>query len=227
MKLKQNFFLLLMLSIIALMTSCGTSKIYMARYDVGLTSVETPSDAKDPYGELKITKVEDQTTDEKNNLLLINRYEYSDKYIGITWTYNTTQFEFELKNLSGHTIRINWDDVTFMDYSGNISRVMHKGVKYVERENPQGSISIPNGGILQDIIVPNSNVYFSKGISGYTPSQWKQAAIIPCYFNNKEDMENAILNEIWIGKTVRILFPMEIEGVKNDYTFEFTVNGTY
>lgn len=216
-----------MISVLSFITSCGSSKIYMARYDVGLTSVEAPSNAKDPYGELKITKVEDKATDGKNNLLLINRYEYSDKYIGITWTYNTTQFEFELKNMSGHTIRINWDDVTFMDYSGNISRVMHKGVKYVEREKPQGSISIPNGGRLQDIIVPNSNVYFSKGMSGYIPSQWKQSAIIPCYFNNKEDMENAILNKVWIGRTVRILLPMEIEGIKNDYTFEFTVNGTY
>lgn len=227
MKIKSIFIGSLMISVLSFITSCGSSKIYMARYDVGLTSVEAPSNAKDPYGELKITKVEDKATDGKNNLLLINRYEYSDKYIGITWTYNTTQFEFELKNMSGHTIRINWDDVTFMDYSGNISRVMHKGVKYVERENPQGSISIPNGGRLQDIIVPNSNVYFSKGVSGYIPSQWKQSAIIPCYFNNKEDMENAILNKVWIGRTVRILLPMEIEGIKNDYTFEFTVNGTY
>lgn len=227
MRLKNKLFLPLMLLTMSLMTSCGSSKIYMARYDVGLTSVETPSNTKEPYGDLKITKIEDRTTDNKNNLLLINRYEYSDKYIGITWTYNTTQFEFELKNISGHTLKINWDDVTFMDYSGNISRVMHKGVKYIERENPQGSISIPNEGILQDIILPNSNVYFSKGISGYIPAQWKQKAIIPCYFNNKNDMEKEIANKTWIGRTVRILFPIEIEGIKNDYTFEFTVNGTY
>ena len=227
MKIKSIFIGSLMISILSFITSCGSSKIYMARYDVGLTSVETPSNAKDPYGKLKITKVEEQTKDNKNNLLLINRYEYSDKYIGITWTYNTTQFEFKLKNISGHTLKINWDDVTFMDYAGNISRVMHKGVKYIERENPQGSISIPNEGILQDIILPNSNVYFSKGLSGYIPAQWKQKAIIPCYFNNKNDMEKEIANKTWIGRTVSILFPIEIEGKKNDYNFEFTVNGTY
>lgn len=226
MKFKNNFFYLLLFSAL-LMASCGTSKVYMARYDVGLTSVETPSNSKDPFGDVVITKLEEQFQEDKNNILSVNKYEYSDQYIGITWLYNTTQFEFELKNISGRTIRINWDDVTFMDYSGNISRIMHKGVRYAEREESQGSISIPNGGVLQDIIVPNSNVYFSKGISGYIPAQWKQSAIIPCYFNKKEDMENAILNKIWIGRSVRILFPIEIEGVKNDYTFVFTVNGVY
>lgn len=40
-------------------------------------------------------------------------------------------------------------------------------------------------------------------------------------------MEKEIANKTWIGRTVRILFPIEIEGIKNDYTFEFTVNGTY
>lgn len=226
MKFKNNFFYLLLFPAL-LMASCGTSKVYMARYDVGLTSVETPSNSKDPFGDIVITKLEEQFQEDKNNILSVNKYEYSDQYIGITWLYNTTQFEFELKNISGRTIRINWDDVTFMDYSGNISRIMHKGVRYAEREESQGSISIPNGGVLQDIIVPNSNVYFSKGISGYIPAQWKQSAIIPCYFNKKEDMENAILNKIWIGRSVRILFPIEIEGVKNDYTFVFTVNGVY
>ena len=216
-----------MLFAMSLMTSCGSTKVYMARYDVGLTSVEAPSNAKDPYGNVKITKIEEKTTGNKNEVLLINKYEYSDKFIGITWIYNTTQFEFELKNISGHTLKINWDDVTFMDYSGNISRVMHKGVKYAERETSQGSISIPKDGRLQEIIVPNSNVYFSKGVSGYIPAQWKQSAIIPCYFNSKEDMEKAISNKVWIGRSVRILLPIEIEGIKNDYTFVFTVNGTY
>ena len=40
-------------------------------------------------------------------------------------------------------------------------------------------------------------------------------------------MEKAISNKVWIGRSVRILLPIEIEGVKNDYTFVFTVNGTY
>lgn len=205
------------------LTSCGPS-IYMARYDVKLSSVESPSDIKTPFGENKITKVSEEITDNKNKPFILNKYEYTDEYIGITWYYNTTQLEFELKNLSEHTLKINWDDISYMDYHGNVSRIMHKGVKYAEREQPQGSISIPKGGRISDIIVPINNVYFDSGVSGLIPAQWKQTAMIPCYYNKKEVMERDITNKVWIGLKIRVLFPIEIEGVKNDYNFEFTVD---
>lgn len=207
------------------MASCGST--YMVNYDLGLTSVETPSDIKNPYGDTHITKVSEESKNNKNKTVLINKYAYTDKYIGITWWYNTTQFHFELKNLSNHALKINWDDVTFMNYDGTISKVMHEGVRYIERGESQGSISIPKGGTLQDIIVPNSNVRFNGGVVGFVPAKWEQLAIIPCYYTKKKQMEADIDNKVWIGKKVSILLPIEIEGVKNDYTFEFTVNGTY
>lgn len=37
-------------------------------------------------------------------------------------------------------------------------------------------------------------------------------------------MENDIANKVWIGRKIKVLFPIEIEGVKNDYSFEFTVD---
>ena len=38
-------------------------------------------------------------------------------------------------------------------------------------------------------------------------------------------MEADIAQGTWIGKVVKVLFPIEIEGIKNDYSFEFRVNG--
>ena len=223
MKLQNLLFSSVFLfSVSLLIHSCGSS-VYMARYDVKLSSVETPTDIKQPYGESRITQILEEANDGKN-LFLLNKYEYADEYIGITWYYNTTQLEFELKNLSGHTLKINWDDISYMDYHGNVSRIMHKGVKYSEREKPQGSISIPKGGRISDIIVPVVNVYFDSGVSGLVPAQWKQTAMIPCYYKKKEAMENDIANKVWIGRKIKVLFPIEIEGVKNDYSFEFTVD---
>lgn len=220
---KVLFKALLLFILTVFVTSCGPS-IYIARYDVKLSSVESPSDSKYPFGEKKITKISEETTDNNNKPLILSKYEYTDDYIGITWYYNTTQLEFELKNLSNHTLKINWDDISYMDYHGNVSRIMHKGVKYAEREQPQGSISIPKGGKISDIIVPVNNVYFDNGVSGFIPAQWIQNAMIPCYYNKKEVMENDIANKVWIGRKIKVLFPIEIEGVKNDYNFEFTVD---
>ena len=44
------------------------------------------------------------------------------------------------------------------------------------------------------------------------------------YYNNKKEMLADLNNGTWIGKTIRILLPIEIAGVKNDYSFEFRVN---
>lgn len=190
----------------------------MVIYDVGLSSVESPSDTKNPYGSYDTIRISNQQTFKNNkNAQITDKYRYTDKYIDIIWWYSTTQFKFELTNRSAYTIKINWDDITYVDYTGNISRIMHKGVKYVDCEKNQGSINIPKDGRLNDIIVPTSNVYFNQ--------KFEQQPLIPCYYKTQQAMENDIINKTWIGKKVHILFPFEIEGTKNDYTFEFTVNG--
>ena len=59
-----------------LLTSCGAFKSYMASYDIGLSSVESPADAKKQFGE---TKVVNFTEGE------LNKYRYEDDYINIVW----------------------------------------------------------------------------------------------------------------------------------------------
>lgn len=198
------------------LSSCGTSSV-MAVYDVSLSSVESPENVKEQFGDTKIVKLSENSEDGT-----INKYQYEDEYIRITWMYMTNQLDFELENLSGHTLKINWDDISYMDAGGNVSRIMHKGIKYSERENSQGSISIPKGGRLSDIIVPTSNVSF---LSAGSYSKWYQKSLIPCYYDNKAAMQADIAKGTWMGATIKVMFPIEIEGIKNDYSFEFRVDG--
>lgn len=203
----------------ALVVSCGTSSV-MAVYDVSLSSVESPENAKEQFGGTKIVKLTESQGEES-----INKYQYEDQYIQITWLYATNQLDFELVNKSDYTLKINWDNVSYMDYNGNVSRIMHKGVKYNNREESQGTISIPKGGRLNDMLVPTSNVYFDKGFGMYVPAKWVQTALFPCYYKKKSDMKADIARGTWLGRTIKVLFPIEIEGVKNDYSFEFRVDG--
>lgn len=203
----------------ALVASCGTSSV-MAVYDVSLSSVERPENAKEQFGETKIVKLTENKENES-----ITKYQYEDQYIQIAWIYATNQLNFELVNKSGYTLKIDWDNVSYVDYCGNVSRIMHKGVKYNNREESQGTISIPKGGSLKDMLVPTSNVYFDKGFGMYVPAKWVQTALFPCYYKKKSDMKADIARGTWIGKTIKVLFPIEIENVKNDYIFEFRVDG--
>ena len=208
--MKKSIFLLLMA---LALTACKST--YRVFYDISLNSVESPADAKIQYGENKIVKFT-----EGNN----QKYSYKDKYLDIMWIVYSSKLEFIITNISGHTMKINWDDVSYVNYNGYVSRVMHKGVKYIEREKPQGSISIPNKATYEDIILPTDNVHFNPGYGAYVPAKWESFALIPCYYNNKKEMLADLNNGTWIGKTIRILLPIEIAGVKNDYSFEFRVN---
>ena len=199
--------LVLLFGLLAILTSCGT--IYQAKYAVGLNSVESPADAKQQFGETKVVNFSEAD---------LTKYRYEDDYIDIVWFVGLKQFNFVLKNKSNHTIKINWDDISYVDIKGNTGRVMHSGVKYVDRNASQPASSIPKGASLTDIILPVDNVYFVSGQYG----GWREKLLIPAYYKSKEAMEQEA--PTYVGKQMKILMPISIESVQNDYTFVFNID---
>ena len=194
-------------SLLALLTSCGTT--YQARYAVGLNSVESPADAKQQFGETKVVNFTEAD---------LTKYRYEDDYIDIVWYVGTKQFNFTLKNKSNHTIKINWDDISYVDIRGNTGRVMHSGVKYIDRNASQPATSVPKGASLTDILLPVDNVYYVNGQYG----GWREKLLIPAYYQSKEAMETEA--PTYVGKQMKILMPISIENVQNDYTFVFNID---
>ena len=189
------------------LSSCVTS--YMAAYSVGLSSVESPADAKKQFGETKVVTFKDGKVD---------KYRYEDDFIEIVWYVGLEQFNFELKNKSTHTMKINWDDISYVDINGKTRRVMHAGVKYIDRNNSQPASSIPKGASLSDILLPTDNVTFISGSYG----GWRESNLIPSYYSTPEAMANGA--ESYVGKKMTILMPIMIENVQNDYTFVFNID---
>ena len=189
------------------LSSCVTS--YMASYSVGLSSVESPADAKKQFGETKVVTFKDGEVD---------KYRYEDDFIEIVWYVGLKKFNFELKNKSTHTMKINWDDVSYVGINGKTRRVMHAGVKYIERNNSQPATSIPKGASLSDILLPTDNVILSSGLDG----GWIESNLIPSYYSTSEAMANGA--ESYVGKKMTILMPIMIENVQNDYTFVFNID---
>ncbi|MCD8302068.1 MAG: hypothetical protein LUC44_03510 [Prevotellaceae bacterium] len=181
----------------------------MAEYSVGLTTVESPSDAKEQFGETKIISFEDDG---------INKYRYEDDYIDIVWYVAPKQFNFTLTNKSDHTLKINWDDISYVNTYGQVGRVMHSGVKYSERNNSQPSSTIPKGASISDLLLPTDNVYYVSGQYG----GWEEKYLYPCVYNTPEAFNEGA--ESLIGKTMTILMPIMIENVQNDYTFTFNID---
>lgn len=197
--------LFLLLSVSILVASCG-SLFKTTSYDVSLSSVESPADSKVKFGETKIATFEEEGQ---------SKYRYEDDFINISWYVGSKQFYFTLKNKSDYSLKIPWDDIVYVDPDGSIQRVMHSGVKYIDRNSSQPASVVPKNASISDILLPTENVYFVSGQYG----GWREKNLFPKY-EKEEDAKNSEL----LGKTVRIIFPIIIQDVQNEYTFEFTIN---
>lgn len=205
----KKIHLLLLVMGACLLSSCGTFKSYIASYSVGLSAVESPADAKQQFGETKVV-----TFDEEG----VSKYRYEDDYINIVWHVGSKQFYFTLNNKSEHSLKINWDDISFVDTKGQVGRVMHSGVKYSERNNSQPATTVPKGASISDILLPTENVYFVSGQYG----GWRENYLLPCVYQTPEAF-NAGASSL-VGKTMTIMMPIMIESVQNDYTFTFNID---
>lgn len=189
------------------LTSCGSLFKYTS-YNTSLVSVESPADAKVKYGETKIVT----TTGEDG----ISKYTYEDDYINIVWYIGSKQLNFVLTNKSGYSIKLPWDDMAYVDENGSTMRVIHSGIKLVDRNAAQATSVVPKNATLDDILIPSDNIYYVSGQYG----GWREKYLFPQY--STPEAANA---SPAIGKTVRVIFPIIIQDVQNEYVFEFSVDG--
>ena len=63
-------------------------------------------------------------------------------------------FTMSLNNKTDNPIKIDWNQVSYVDISGMSHRIIHSGVKYIGRENPQSPTIIPPTAKIADIVFP-------------------------------------------------------------------------
>jgi hypothetical protein len=192
-------------------SGCTVSGFYV----LNLTGVECPQSAKERYGEQKIINFK-----ESNG----KTYVYEDELIKIAWFPSSTAFSFILENKSDYSIKIIWDDASYVNTKGYSGRVVHSGVKYNERNNSQPPTVIAKKTYLDDLLIPTENIYYDEAwvlFWGNIGSAWKIKPLIPNIAETKKDLY--YLTKQYIGKTVKILLPLQVQETVNDYIFTFNI----
>lgn len=190
-----------------LLSSCG-SLFKVTSYSTSLVSVESPENAKEKYGE---TKIVTNTSDDG-----ISKYTYEDDYINIMWYIGSKQLNFVLTNKSGFSIKLPWDEMAYVNEKGQSMRVIHSGVKLVDKNAPQAQSIVAKNATLDDILIPSDNIYYVSGKYG----GWNEKYLFPSSYSTQEEANNSPA----LGKTVRVVFPIIIQDVTNEYVFEFKVD---
>lgn len=162
-----------------------------------LTKVEKPDNPEIQYGEIKV--VTDSLT----------KYGYEDNYIDIHFFIRSHDISFDLYNNSPHSLRLLWDEASYVDTYGSTSKIMHNGIKYSEREKAQSPSTIIRGACLSDVAIPTCNVYYSDVLK-----EWN---IWPMYPTTPTDKLYNIC----------LMLPIQIKGVTNEYLFVFEIRYDY
>ncbi len=177
------------------------------KYTTALIKVEKPEDSSDRYSEVKTI------TDAG-----VDKYSFNDSTINITIYGTPEQFNFILKNVSPHSLRIIWNEAAFVGLDGSTSKIMHAGVKYSQREGDQPATTVIKGAKIDDLACPTANVYYDKGSTiGYTTvgNGWKTRSMFPSEYKGKDAGE------------IRLMLPIQVKDVVNEYTFVFKVYYKY
>jgi hypothetical protein len=119
------------------------------------------------------------------------------------------QFGFVLRNTSEEPIEIDWNQVAYVDVTGESHKVIHKGVKFNDRDKPLVPTTIPPSARIEDIVLPTDYVYFVEG--GY--GSWQNRQLFP-------DGDKAALYK---GQTFTLFMPVKVNGTVKNYTFKFKI----
>ena len=189
---------------IILLVGCATQSLI---YDISLVEVEMPASVKERYGELKIERIEEEG---------ISKYLFQNDAFQIFWIVTGELLLFELTNKTSYTIKIIWDEGAYVDENGKSHNIVESKIRFRDIGRPQVPSVIPGKASLKGAILPSDYISSPEEIR---PLFKLFPDLYPT--GRKELIEEQ--KEI-IGKTIKLLLPIQIEEVVNEYIFIFKIN---
>jgi hypothetical protein len=130
---------------------------------------------------------------------------YSDQVIDIAFIVLESQIGFEIANKTDKGIKVNWDEISFISPDGRSSRIIHSGIRLIDRNNPQAPTMVPPESHYSDIMIPSENII-------YAGSGWQTGKLF--------SGDSISFNE----KDFGLYLPLEIKGEKQEYSFRFKIS---
>ena len=115
--------------------------------------------------------------------------------------------------------------VSLVGPSGGAYRVIHKGVKFIDKGEPQAMSSIPPGAVLRDVILPSESIIWGRDgweavsmLPDPNIIRWKASRSEECekykaYFLSLKD------------KKVKLFMPLRWGTQEKLYEFTFVIQG--
>jgi len=127
-------------------------------------------------------------------------------------------------------MKIIWNDAAYVCEKGKSHRVMHAGVKYINRNNPQRSSIVAGKAGITDFIYPADYANYTYDSWVESPLQAGGWIVKPLLPNSQEGGDpQKLLNSAtsYIDKTMQVLLPIQLKEATYNYVFTFKVKDVY
>lgn len=135
---------------------------------------------------------------------------YEDANINVAFDISKKEILFELKNKTDEPIKIDWNQVSYVDVFGASHRVIHQGVKYIDKENSLPPTIIPPTAKISDRLFPSNLVTYSSGAYG----GWRESNLFPEAPEAKK----------FKNQKFSVFMPLEVNGKVTNYFFSFKID---
>ena len=189
------------------------------------------------FGGKLFAQNEDDTIKEKARTITVLNYEmiepeklnslfYKDSIMEIDFDILSDQIGFRLRNETSKPIKVVWDDATLGIF--NVShKVMHSGIKYIDRNGSMAASTVLPGTILDDMMIPTDRVHYRQATvigSSVIGGDWYTSPIYIGKIRLPKDQKKI---DALTGEKLIVYLPiMNNAGKLNGYTFIFQILGT-
>jgi hypothetical protein len=134
---------------------------------------------------------------------------YEDQAIWIRFSFSEKQIVIILQNKLQSPIKVDWNNISYVDFTGVAHGIMHTGVRYMERDRPQVPTIIPPAAMIEDVIIPSDHITYTSGRSG----GWTLRPLFPGLKDT----------DLYVGKSFSVFMPLELDGAVKNYLFSFRI----
>ena len=144
----------------------------------------------------------------------IEKKVFEDQVIKVTWdlSVDMDRMGFLIKNKTDKTVKIDWNNAAYVDPAGISHKVIHEGVKLINKGESQLPSVIVQDSLITDSLTPVDFIRFNSEKTFLRDVGWETLAVFHQY--SHDDLK---------GKTFKILLPLIKDNVPQDYLFTFKI----
>lgn len=138
---------------------------------------------------------------------------FDDASLSFKFSIDPKGIACSIRNKTADPISVNWNVISYVDSSGDAHKVMHSGIRLMDKEAPQTPTLIPPTARINETLFPTD--YIVSGSEGLSQKPvWPDTGYV-----SKDESHLKTLE----GSTFSIFMPIEVGGKTKNYSFVFKI----